>query len=366
MLLEAESTPVKRGGEGAIHRIISGTGPPLVAKLWHFPQKNVSSQQRIQWMIEHSPVKNVSANVQNAIIWPQDLVFRNRKPAGYTMSLVPESIKLFSFIQPQFPDPKWDQKWQKFSVDNGFRNRLTVCYNLAQTVDFIHKSGNYQLVDMKPENILVKPNGHISLIDLDSIQIRENGSVLFPATVFTPEYSPPEFHQRKFTPGVTEFSSQHDQFSLAVILYQILVNVHPYQASHPKNTAVHQNIADALWVHGPRKKELHRIPYFHDFFHQLPQPLQALFHQTFGEGHASPQKRTTASQWASTLLKAIHAEKNAPKRRHRYKPKSQPRKTSAKKSKEAPKTEKQINQTIQVVGNNNVVTRITNNIINTW
>ncbi len=370
----AESTPIKTGGEGAIHKVLSSKGPPLVVKIWHDPGKAVGARKRIEWMIDNSPVKSASQSLQNSIIWPRDLIFRNRRFIGYTMSMVPEAIKLFSMIQPGFPDLKFGMEWDKYTMPAELRSRLIVCYNLSQAVGFLHKSGNFRVVDMKPENILVKPNGHISLIDMDSIQINDNNGMLFPATVFTPEYSPPEFHQTTFVPGVTRFSREHDLFSLAVILYQILVNVHPFQASHHKNTAVHENIIDGLWAHGSRKNQLHSIPRFHNFFVQLPLSIRDLFRQTFDAGHANRAQRVHPDEWATTLLKEMRLLKN-PTRPHRKATSAAPKqKPAAKKKKKSAKkqvitqnrvqtvthTSNSVTQSIQVIINGKTLVSINN------
>lgn len=345
-IIHAEKNPVKRGGEGAIHQVLANTGPPLVAKIWHDHQKAFRAQDRIRWMIEHSPLKSAPASIQNSIIWPKDLLYRNRKFVGYTMELVPNAIKLFSFIQADFPNQQWGNEWKKFSLPTGLRNRLIVCYNLVQAVDFLHKTGHYQVVDMKPENILIKPNGHISLIDMDSMQISNNGRMLYPATVFTSEYAPQEFHYEKALKcDLNEVTREHDLFSLAVILYQILMNVHPFQASHAVNTALHQNILHGLWVHGPRKSLLHRIPQLHNSYHRLPQTIKDLFYQTFAEGHYTPGKRVHTEQWTNTLLEELYRGNKAPGQRRKQFPAAPPRQTSTKKpavkrKKAAPQKEK--------------------------
>lgn len=346
--LQLESKPLKRGGEGTIHRVTGGGTEELLAKIWHKPEKALKAHQRLQWMINNSPVASATQAVKNAIIWPRHLLFGQGRFAGFTMPPVHEGIKLFSLIQAGFPQHNLGKEWDTFQLPWGLNPRLVVCYNLAQAVHFLHQTGKFMLVDMKPENILVKPNGHISLIDLDSIQVSEKGILLFPATAFTPEYAPPELHNKKID-TLSGVAPSYDLFSMAVILYQILLAVHPFQASHPKNTTLHENIMQGLWVHGPRKGELHRIPQLHNPYTNLPAALHTLFEKTFVAGHADPASRVTADEWARALLTAIRM---TPRVKPRPRKKAAPSaKTAAKKSSAATapkrrKTHTQLNQHI--------------------
>jgi DNA-binding helix-hairpin-helix protein with protein kinase domain len=302
--IHIDDLPLKRGGEGSIYRV-SGN---LVAKIYHTAEKAALFNKKLQFMVGNSPLVKAAEDVTGTIIWPQQLLFDKNKFVGFTMPMVENGIKLFTFCQNNFPLPKHGQEWQKFhhSHPDALRKRMMVCYNLARAVDFLHQSGNYLLVDMKPENILVKPNGHIAIIDLDSIQIVKGKKLLFAATAYTPEYAPPELHHGKIKFAAESLSKNYDNFSLAVILYQVLMSVHPFQASHPVFTAVHENIMHGMYVHGENRKQLHRIPLLHKNLKLLPASIRLLFHKTFKKGNENPRLRTPASVWASKLLLEIN------------------------------------------------------------
>jgi DNA-binding helix-hairpin-helix protein with protein kinase domain len=307
-MFKLEDQPIKRGGEGAIYRVLSG-GVSLVAKIYHTPEKAAAFEKKIRFMVTNSPLVNAPADVENTIIWPRYLLMEKENFVGYAMPLVEKEIKLFTFNQANFPQPKHGPEWQKFhySQPDALKKRMIVCYNLARAIDFLHQSGKYMLVDMKPENILVKPNGHVALIDLDSIQICKGKKLLFPSTAFTPEYAPPEFHNEKINFSSVPITRSYDHFSLAVILYQVLISVHPFQASHQEYTALHENIMHGLYVHGNQKNELHKIPLLHKNLRLLPPSLRLLFHKTFKKGHENPKMRVSASTWAARLLAEINA-----------------------------------------------------------
>ena len=302
-----EDKPIHSGGEGAIYRVL-GTSAPIVAKIYHTTEKARMFEQKILYMVNNSPFGNGVQALQSAIIWPQELLFENNVFVGYIMPMVDQAIKLFSLNQPNFPRPNHGTQWQKFSRMNSgaLLIRLKICYNLAKAIDLLHQTGKYTLVDLKPENILVKPNGHFSLIDLDSIQICEKKRLLFRATAYTPEYAPPEFHQ-----GMISFSSDampvsFDNFAFAVILYQLLFAIHPFQASHNQYTTLEENIRNSLFVHGRKKQQLHVIPKVHQNFTALPQNLKKLFERALDNGSINPAFRPAIYEWAQELLFIIN------------------------------------------------------------
>lgn len=344
--ITAESNPWKQGGEGAIYRLAGNGAEHRVAKIWHTREKADRAFGKIQWMVDNPPPALTDKVVSSTIIWPRDLLFEKKRFVGFTMPTVNDSVKLFSFVQPSFPGTKWGREWQKFELYGVLKNRLVVCYNLAQALRLLHMTERIVVLDMKPENILVHLNGHISLIDLDSAQVADDRRVFFPGTAYTPEYAPPEFHNNRINPLTCKVPIQHDLFSLAVILYQILVGVHPFQASHSVNTTLTENIAQGLFVFGPRRKELHRIPELHDNFTTIPEPVKELFVNTFMKGYKVPAHRATAAEWADTLLSALKDEKSAIPR----KKKPQVAKSNVKKVKVT-----QSSNIVNVIGNNMIV-----------
>ena len=73
------------------------------------------------------------------------------------------------------------------------QNRYKIIHNICSVIQYLHQDGHYVIGDIKPENILMTVNAGISLVDVDSIQITENGKLLFANEASTPEYCPPEF-----------------------------------------------------------------------------------------------------------------------------------------------------------------------------
>ncbi len=97
-----------------------------------------------------------------------------------------------------------------------------MCFNLSAALSQIHSYGSYVLVDIKPDNIMIRPDGLISIIDMDSTEVIANGRLIFPAQVATPEYTPPEYGKSIRNIEKDIIGETWDRFGIAVIFYRIL------------------------------------------------------------------------------------------------------------------------------------------------
>ena len=109
-----------------------------------------------------------------------------------------------------------------YNSRNGFRERLYIGYIIAKAF-YALSEDNLSYCDISGNNILVKfSNNTISvrMIDIDNIYIAGRGTS---AVLGTPRYIAPEVISRARNPDV--FS---DNYSLAVILFELLRIGHPY------------------------------------------------------------------------------------------------------------------------------------------
>jgi len=125
---------------------------------------------------------------------------------------------------------------------------------IADALDTAHRHGIIHR-DVKPSNILLDQNGHPYLCDfgiakvLTGTQYTETGT-----TIGTPEYMSPEQAQ-----GL-ELDGRADEYSLGVVLYQMLTGTVPFQGDTPL-AVIHQHVYDppppprTINRHIPRKLE---------------------------------------------------------------------------------------------------------------
>ncbi|NCX96601.1 MAG: hypothetical protein EBX41_09400 [Chitinophagia bacterium] len=309
--IETEDEPLaKGGGEGAVYRIRHNTAfPNHCAKIFHADRlKDGMRQQKLAYMIANKPA--VTHQNHFKICWPEALLFSNGIFAGYIMPLAfAGSEKLYDIVQLQVShtlSKEWHTKFNR--TDNtGIINRLKICTNIAVAVSSVHQAGYYTLVDFKPQNVLMTLDGKISLIDIDSIQIAQNGRVLFPAQVATPEYTPPE--GSKLKPARDVIRSSWDRFSIAVCFYEILLGLHPFAGSgagqYANCATLGEKIEAGLYVHGSKRSELSVIPPPHAKFKSLSAGIQQLFYFAFDAGHTAPDARPTADQWGALLFNEV-------------------------------------------------------------
>ena len=299
------------GGEGAIYDVIESETHTvdLLAKIYHTQEMADLRHAKIEFMFTHNPIENATEAIKDAIIWVEDLLYQNGKFVGFSMKKVQDAISLKSLTLLRDPSKTHGEKWMKFDHDvpGSHQKRLVIAYNLAQAIQAIHEEGNYVLVDMKPENIFVREDASISLVDLDGIQIHSvhDEQESFPAKVFTEEYAPAEKQKELVNHLNGNIGIEWDYFSLAVIIYELLFGIHPFQASHKLYNTRPELIEAGLFVHGPQKQQLYRIPAIHENFQQLTPDIQSLFHQTFNKGFVQPKERIKPQIWAESLLPQI-------------------------------------------------------------
>ena len=181
--------------------------------------------------------------------------------------------------------------------------------NLARTVELVHDS-NCLIGDVNERNILIYPaTGDITIVDCDSFQIHDpNKHITYRCNVGRPEYTAPELlrildrpctdklcpstrdpHKKRY--GCINRTKQHDLFSLAIVVFKLLMDgSHPYDCLiHPSSPTQAQTIRDRI-VHGlypfgptpphgiqPRAASERK-------FQSLPQQAQLLFHRAFRAG----------------------------------------------------------------------------------
>lgn len=303
--LSLEPKPFAEGGEGKLFRITKPSSlHDHVAKIYH-PQKRTSDRaKKIEYLISNPPSFN-SAQVHQSIIWINNLVLESNKFAGFIMPYA-DGITLEKLCLPKLP-PAYIANWKKYDplTKEGINNRLKLCFNIAVAINQIHNTGQYVVVDLKPENIKVRPNGMISILDFDSIEIKENDKVLFPAQVITPEYAPPEYHLN--SKSIEHFKDETwDRFSLAVIFYKILFGIHPFVGSckppYDKLHTTEDMIKNGLFPNNPKvQNRFSVIPNPHRNFNKVDLEVRDLFLRSFDNGISNPNIRPTAEDWCSIL-----------------------------------------------------------------
>ena len=363
----------KSGGEGAVYKIgiVAGLQGVFCAKIYHkdylikHPEKSV----KLKYMVEHRPRNLSDTNGMIQICYPAFLLFDvpvGGNFIGYVMYHALEDSRDLQNIamnvnKARFeslrrigkPDTIGESIYNKYprpqspSDIDVLQNRYKIIHNICSVIHYLHQDGHYVIGDIKPENILMTVNAGISLVDVDSIQITENGKLLFANDASTPEYCPPEFLQHPQKIKTISF----DLFSIAVLFYQILIGTHPYTytiRNQSKQNDIAGNIRYGYYANGKKKKSFN-APKCHLLFDYLPQNIQDLFDRAF-EGN--PDTRPTAQEWKEAMRSLIHgtpvvSAKKSSSQPVKKTPKPKKSQTSPTKPKSATQSQPTNQQTVQ-------------------
>ncbi|GIV38880.1 MAG: hypothetical protein KatS3mg033_0680 [Thermonema sp.] len=316
-LFTSNGTPVQlgemlgSGGEGWIYEVNNHpTRTSLVAKVFFSPEKAAQKEAKLRYMVQNPP-ESIEQNGHPFLAWPLELLFDEQ--GRFTGFLMPKArgVELEYLCSDDFESyPEFQStEWHKFYFSNptvaGYR--LRTAFNICAAVHAVHAKG-YVIGDLKPGNVLLQPNGLVTLIDLDSIQIT-GPQESYPAAVLTPENAPPE--SKDMT--AEDFKNESwDRFSLAVMLYRFLTGIHPFTGTlkPPYDTlnTYEELIRHGFYPHGSRKDRFEVIPPTHRrLFALYPPAIAQTFGQAFDTGLFQPDKRPSALEWNRILHEVLKA-----------------------------------------------------------
>ena len=306
--LKLEAKPFAFGGAGEVYRAEGPDAKEYCVKLLTKPKPD--DFEKLGHMLARVPA-DLEAG-WGKLCWPLDLVHKQRvaEPTGYVMPLAfDESVELSYLTNLRWPGterPALADKVDRKSA-HGLNKRIIVACNIAAAVHHLHRMGHV-FVDLKPQNILISPEGKVSMVDLDSVQL-EIGNKIYWGPLGSPGYMPRECYHMQYGAGPA-IKQSWDCFSLAVIIYEILLGIHPYtgalKPSAPNCPEIADLIKAGMYVHGANRSQFQVIPPPHEGLAKLPTQLATLFSNAFES--TKPEGRPTAAAWGQALY---HAAKHA-------------------------------------------------------
>jgi DNA-binding helix-hairpin-helix protein with protein kinase domain len=279
------------GGQGEVYEV--SCNAKHYALKWYFKGSATESQKKIlDKLIENgSPAKN---EVQDLFLWPIDLVYEAKgKPFGYIMELRPAQYKGIVDLM-------------KCRTNPTFLNLVKACYNITKGYLKLHEQG-YQYRDISFGNVFFDPNtGNVKICDNDNVT--PNGASEG-GIKGTPRFMAPEIVRGEVKP-----SRNTDLFSLAVLLFYMLMVSHPLEGKVEAGIKCMDPAAmlklygtSPVFIYDPENKSNRPVPGYQqnaiEFWKLYPQYLQDLFIQSFTVGLDTPAKRVTENQWLEALAK---------------------------------------------------------------
>ena len=281
------------GGQGEVYRVTCGSKP--YALKWYFMGSATESQKKIlDKLIEKgSPTRNEKDDI---FLWPEDLIYEGKgKQFGYIMEL-------------RSPDYKGIVDLMKYRIKPmpTFEMLITACFNLSKGYLKLHEGG-FQYRDISFGNAFFNPtNGAVKICDNDNVTpngAKEGG------IKGTPRFMAPEIVRNEAKP-----SRNTDRFSLAVLLFYMLMISHPLEGAEEAKIKCLDPAAmtqlygtNPIFIFDPNNDKNRPVKGYHDnaiiFWELYPKYIKDLFIQSFTEGLNTPGKRVTENQWFDALAK---------------------------------------------------------------
>jgi hypothetical protein len=292
--------PLAAGGQGDVFAVTSPPG--MVFKRYrNSALATEPALRRLTVMTGHPPPRWCEPGSGHlTLAWPANVVFEAGRFAGFVMPAVDteHTVGLHQVTNPAARRAGTGAAaWTRgFS----WRYLVAAAANLARATAALHAAG-VVIGDFNESNIRVWHDARVTLLDCDSMQVRDPASGdWFLCRVGRPEFTPPELREADWDTVVRHPSS--DLFALAIHVYQLLLEgEHPFHGvwhGDDDSPGESELAARGIWAHGggllsPRPGAVSAS--------LLPPSVIALFAQAFENGAADPDARPTAAAWQLAL-----------------------------------------------------------------
>ncbi len=276
------------GGQGEVYKVQYQDA--LLALKWYYPKSGTKQLKKTLANL----ISKGSPN--DFFLWPLALVEYNNQ-FGYLMELRPKTYK--SLLD-----------WVSLKFDMSLTSISKACFKLTDAFHKLHAKGlSYK--DISFGNLFIDPNcGDILICDNDNVTA--NG-INVSGLLGTPKFMAPEIVM-----GSTIPNTETDQFSLAILLFYILLISHPFDGALEANIKCFDESSlsklygtNAIFIYDKLNDVNRPVPGIHNnainLWKLYPQYIKELFNNTFTLGVKNPAKRTRESQWRNAFLKLYNS-----------------------------------------------------------
>jgi DNA-binding helix-hairpin-helix protein with protein kinase domain len=276
------------GGQGEVHRAeLDGQS---VAIKWYYSQSATDKQRKaLELLIE-------KGSPGERFLWPQDLV----EAAG---------VKGFGYVMPlRPPEYKSINDLMKRKIEPDFRAIVTACYELAHSFLQLHAEGLCYR-DISFGNVFFHPgSGEVLICDNDNVTIDKDVNATN-QILGTPRFMAPEIVR-----GAEKPSTSSDLFSLAVLMFYMLMMHHPLEGKKELSIKCLDSPAmekiygkEPVFIFDPNDDSNRPVRGYHDnalvFWPIFPKFIRDLFTRSFTEGIKDPVNgRVRESEWRNAMV----------------------------------------------------------------
>lgn len=272
-----------RGGEGAVFSLSDDFS--LVAKIYHEPIEEEKAE-KLRWMAQNKDEK-----LLKIAAWVIDVL--HDKPDGKVVGFLMSNIRakeiheLYSLKSRRvyFPDATWH-----FLVHTSA--------NVARAFYSLHKNAHV-MGDVNHGNCVVLADGTVKLIDCDSYSIKKE-DFRYRCEVGVATHLAPELQGIDL--GEIEREANHDNFGLAVIIFQLLfLGRHPFAGNYlgEEDKSLEDCIREHRFAYGEKAK-IYQVkqPPGTLSLNQVSPRVAALFERAFSSEN---KDRPEAREWIEAL-----------------------------------------------------------------
>ncbi len=285
------------GGQGEVYEVVCDNRS--YALKWYFKGSATDQQKKVldNLIAKGSPTKSevdTDGSKQDVFLWPIDLIYyRKGEPFGYIMELREKRFKGIVDLMKRRANPS-------------FYALCMACFNLTKGYQKLHEVG-YQYRDISFGNAFFDPvTGDVKICDNDNVT--PNGAVSG-GVKGTPRFMAPEIVR-----GQAQPSRNTDRFSLAVLLFYMLMISHPLEGAEEVKIKCMDLPAmrklygeNPVFIWDPKNRKNRPVKGYHDnaiiYWDIYPQYIKDLFIESFTTGLDQPAKRVTENQWLEALAK---------------------------------------------------------------
>lgn len=274
------------GGQGEVYK--ATLNGKAVALKWYFAEQATPEQQQNL----EDLIKKGAPN--NKFLWPIDMATaKGTKGFGYIMPLREARYKSLFDLMKRRAEPS-------------FYALITAAYQLAESFYQLHGKGLCYR-DISHGNVFFDPQtGDILICDNDNVSI--NGADRT-GVYGTPRFMAPEIVRAEAKPN-----TQTDLFSLAVLLFYMLMMHHPLEGQKESEIKCFDLPAmnklygfEPVFIFDPQNNSNYPVTGYHDnaliFWPLYPQFLRDLFIKAFTDGLTNANYRIRESEWRFALIR---------------------------------------------------------------
>jgi len=277
------------GGQGEVYR--ANLNNHAVALKWYFPhyiQQDTHLRERLERAVESGPPNN-------RFLWPIDLASAS-------------GIDGFGYIMP-LREPRYKSIIDLMirRIEPSFRALTTAGLELSDSFLQLHAKGLCYR-DISFGNVFLEPDtGNILICDNDNVAVNGETDI---GILGTPRFMAPEIVGTEGLPN-----TQTDLFSLAVLLFYLLMIHHPLEGRRESQIKCLDLPAmrkiyglEPVFIFDPNNDSNRPVPGDHDnaiaFWNLYPQFLRDLFIKAFTEGIKDPKNgRVAEGIWRVAMVR---------------------------------------------------------------